>query len=169
MSPPGRPKGEIRSAQHEGGASSPPGRPMGETRLAPARAGWVAAAWALLSLPAWACGDSLGAEAQRIESPRWLLVYRATPAPIPVGRHFVLDFELCPRAAAGLPSEVRVDALMPEHKHGMNYRPSVSSPRAGVYRAEGLMFHMPGRWELVFELRDGQAAPQRLVQSLQVG
>ncbi len=119
--------------------------------------------------PAWACGDSLGAHAKRIESAQWLLVYRSTPEPIPVGRHFALDFELCPRAGAAQPAELRVDAQMPEHKHGMNYRPSVVSPRAGVYRAEGLMFHMPGRWELVFELRDPEAPPQRLVQSIQAG
>jgi hypothetical protein len=29
MSPPGRPKGEYRSAQHEGGPMLPPGRPKG--------------------------------------------------------------------------------------------------------------------------------------------
>jgi len=35
MSPPGRPKGEYRSAQHEGAPISPPGRPKGEYRRAP--------------------------------------------------------------------------------------------------------------------------------------
>ncbi len=30
MSPPGRPKGEYRSAQREGTPMSPPGRPKGE-------------------------------------------------------------------------------------------------------------------------------------------
>ncbi|MDP1693780.1 MAG: MFS transporter, partial [Burkholderiaceae bacterium] len=34
MSPPGRPKGEYRSAQHEGTLMSPPGRPKGEYRSA---------------------------------------------------------------------------------------------------------------------------------------
>ena len=34
MSPPGRPKGEYRSAQHEGTPVSPPGRPEGEYRRA---------------------------------------------------------------------------------------------------------------------------------------
>ncbi|MFG5411208.1 transcriptional repressor [Piscinibacter sakaiensis] len=34
MSPPGRPKGECRSAQHEGSPVSPPGRPKGEYRSA---------------------------------------------------------------------------------------------------------------------------------------
>ena len=47
--------------------------------------------------------------------------------------------------------------------------PAVKALGQGLYRAEGLMFHMPGRWELVFELRDGQVPPLRLVQSLQVG
>jgi hypothetical protein len=124
---------------------------------------------------AWACGENLGASVQRIENPQFVLVYRTTPTPVAVGRHFIIDFALCPRGAAVLPGEVRVDASMPEHKHGMNYRPSVVALGAGQYRAEGLMFHMPGRWELVFELRGGEtgsgtgAAPQRLVQTLQVG
>jgi len=34
MSPPGRPKGEYRSAQHEGNSIRPPGRPKGEYRSA---------------------------------------------------------------------------------------------------------------------------------------
>ncbi len=34
MSPPGRPKGECRSAQHEGNPFRPPGRPKGECRSA---------------------------------------------------------------------------------------------------------------------------------------
>ena len=45
----------------------------------------------------------------------------------------------------------------PAHRHGMNYRPSISALGGGRFRAEGLLFHMPGRWELVFELRaDGK-------------
>ena len=34
MSPPGRPKGEYRSAKHGGRLMSPPGRPKGECRSA---------------------------------------------------------------------------------------------------------------------------------------
>ena len=33
MSPPSRPKGEYRSAQHEGTPVSPPGRPKGESQV----------------------------------------------------------------------------------------------------------------------------------------
>jgi hypothetical protein len=124
---------------------------------------------ALAAGPALACGDSLGSGTRRIEDAQFLLVYKLMPEPVPVGRHFSLDFALCPRGATPLPGEVRVDAQMPEHKHGMNYRPSVALRGPGQYRAEGLMFHMPGHWELSFELRSPGAAPRRLSQSLQVG
>jgi hypothetical protein len=126
------------------------------------------ALWLLACGHALACGEALGAGAQRLESAEFQLAYKPSPTPIPVGRHFAIDFVLCPRDGAAPPAEVRVDATMPEHRHGMNYRPSVKPLAPGRYRAEGLMFHMPGRWELVFELR-GRGAPLRLAQSLQIG
>jgi cytochrome c peroxidase len=42
---------------------------------------------------------------------------------------------------------------MPEHRHGMNYAPALKALGPGRWRAEGLMLHMPGRWEFVFEIR----------------
>jgi cytochrome c peroxidase len=57
---------------------------------------------------------------------------------------------------------------MPEHRHGMNYAPAVKALGPGRWRAEGLMFHMPGRWELTFEVTAG-GATDRLVSSYQVG
>jgi hypothetical protein len=46
---------------------------------------------------------------------------------------------------------------MPEHRHGMNYRPTVVKGGDGVYVAEGMLFHMPGRWQLLFDVeRDGR-------------
>ena len=128
---------------------------------------WAAALLLPLS-PALACGEHLGAQARHIDTAQVQLAYRLLPDPVPVGRHFTIEIALCPKAGAGLPDELRVDATMPEHRHGMNYRPSVRAESPGRYRAEGLMFHMPGRWELVFELRGGGAA-QRLTQSLQIG
>ena len=120
---------------------------------------------------ALACGETLGANTRRIDAAQFQLVYKLLPEPVPVGKHFAIDVVLCPKGNAALPAELRVDATMPEHKHGMNYRPSVKILAPGQYRAEGLMFHMPGRWELVFELRGPGpgTAPQRLTQSLQVG
>jgi len=113
------------------------------------------------------CGEGLGATVQRLSDAHYQLVFKTTPSPIGVGQHFSLDFALCPIAAAAAPGEVLVDAHMPEHRHGMNYRPGVRSLGAGLYRAEGLMFHMPGRWELVFDVRSSDSTV-RLAQTLLV-
>jgi hypothetical protein len=125
----------------------------------------------LASGSALACGEDLGADARRIDSPRFQLAYKLLPDPVPVGKHFAIDIVLCPKGDAALPDELRADATMPEHKHGMNYRPSVKAVGPAQYRAEGLLFHMPGRWELVFELRGPNpgSAPLRLTQSLLIG
>jgi hypothetical protein len=71
---------------------------------------------------------------------------------VQVGAHFALDFAVCPRGSAKVPRAVRVDATMPEHRHGMNYRPVCDGKSAAMYRAEGFLFHMPGRWDLTFDI-----------------
>jgi hypothetical protein len=88
----------------------------------------------------------------RLESPRLEISYRTIPPRIAVGEHFTLELSVCARNGAALPERIKLDAQMPEHKHGMNYRPTVKPLGAGRYRSEGWMFHMPGRWEFVFDL-----------------
>jgi len=100
---------------------------------------------------------------QRVEGERYALAFQI-PA-VEVGKIFSFEFTICPKVAAGPPESVRVDAGMPEHRHGMNYRSSVTTLGAGRYRAEGMMFHMPGRWELVFELR-ARGRTDRLAKSI---
>ena len=81
--------------------------------------------------------------------------WQVDAAPISVGRHFAITVQLCPASAV----LARVDATMPEHRHGMNYRPSVKRLGDGRWRVEGLMFHMPGRWLLRMHVQaDGATA-----------
>ncbi|MDO9072632.1 MAG: hypothetical protein Q7U73_05160 [Rubrivivax sp.] len=81
------------------------------------------------------------------------LAWRAEPAPVVQGRPFALLLNVCPGQAV----LAAVDATMPEHRHGMNYRPSLQSLGDGRWRAEGLLWHMSGRWELRFDVRhDGR-------------
>ena len=95
------------------------------------------------------------------------IAWRAKPQPIAVGTPFSVEFEVCPRSASTTIDRLQVDAWMPEHQHGMNYRPSVTGRPATLMRADGLVFHMPGRWQLVFEMQaDGR--PLRLTQDLTV-
>ena len=77
------------------------------------------------------------------------LAWRAEPAPIVQGRPFALLLTVCPASA----ELAAVDATMPEHRYGMNYRPSLRPLGEGRWRAEGLLWHMSGRWELRFDVR----------------
>lgn len=87
----------------------------------------------------------------RMEAPGVVVVFRTLPPAIEIGRHFVVEALVCGDGA----SLTRVDATMPEHRHGMNYRPTLSAKGGGRYVAEGLLFHMPGRWELTFDVESG--------------
>jgi hypothetical protein len=93
------------------------------------------------------------------------LVYRFAPAELRTDRHFSLLIETCPLSAA---AELRVEATMPAHRHGMNYKPTVTREGPGRWRADGLLLHMPGEWQFRFEIReDGRT--ERLTDTLVVG
>lgn len=119
------------------------------------RVACAAAAILAVAGHAVACGESLRGDRRTIESARYAIAYTTDPPAIAVGRHFVVDFVVCPRADAPAPQSVRVDANMPEHRHGMNYRAAVVRLPTGAYRAEGMLFHMPGRWDLTFDVVAG--------------
>jgi hypothetical protein len=62
----------------------------------------------------------------------------------------------CRAPAAGPVAAIILDAQMPAHGHGMNYRPTTERLGPGRFRATGLMLHMPGRWRLTFDLVQGE-------------
>jgi hypothetical protein len=111
----------------------------------------VAAILAAWPVAAQTCADLAGAA--KIESERYRLAYRTRPEKIAVGQHFSMDLAVCPKDGQATPESLRVDAFMPEHRHGMNYKAIVKPGDGGRYLAEGFMFHMPGRWEFIFEVR----------------
>ena len=88
----------------------------------------------------------------RAEGRTAAIAFTTRPARIKVGELFSLDATLCVKAGAGAVRAFKVDASMPDHRHGMNYQPSVVRKGENAYTASGLMFHMPGRWQLVFEV-----------------
>lgn len=109
--------------------------------------------------PAAAPCAQLPAGSERIESAGAAIVWHTEPAQVRVGSPFAIVAAVCPLGDAK-GAEVRslaVDATMPEHRHGMNYAPQVRRMPDGRWRAEGLMFHMPGRWAIEFEAQvDGR-------------
>jgi cytochrome c peroxidase len=122
----------------------------------------VLAALVSLSLPVAACEPPV--KGARLDSAHYTLAY--TMSELAVSRHFTMDVGACAKSGA-LPQTLKVDAQMPEHRHGMNYRPEVKrialSEKAGQWRVEGMMFHMPGRWQLAFELGDERLAADVMV------
>jgi hypothetical protein len=120
--------------------------------LALPAAGWPVAGAA--APPTCEAPQGFGGQ-RRLESPDVVVIYRTVPAVIEVSRPFVVEAVVCPAQPAGAASGLLVDAYMPAHRHGMNYRPRVSRKDDGTYVAEGLLFHMPGQWQLRFDVERG--------------
>ena len=106
----------------------------------------LAAAALGLALAGAAHACEPGLQGTRLESKSYVLAYRAAPE---VGKHFSVEIAACAKKGPP-PRALKVDAHMPDHRHGMNYRPTVKPVGPGRWQAEGLMFHMPGKWEFLF-------------------
>jgi hypothetical protein len=124
-------------------------------------AGWLLTSALPLPLAVQAACPPAPPAAQTLRQGAVQAAWWAEPAPITVGQPFVLQLQLCPADAQLL----RVDATMPEHRHGMNYKPSLKPLGGGRWRAEGLLWHMAGRWELRLDLISA-GAEHRLLQSV---
>ena len=99
----------------------------------------------------------------RVESAQVSISYSTHPAKIAVGQPFVLELVACTKQGAAVSGRVKLNAHMPEHRHGMNYQPSVEQVGDGRFRSEGWLFHMPGRWEFLFDV-----GAERLTHSVRI-
>jgi len=82
----------------------------------------------------------------------------AAPDPIPLGDLFDIEVRVREGCRSGPPAEkvgLEVEAIMPGHGHGMNTHPRVATLGGGRFLATGLRFHMPGRWEVHFDVVRG--------------
>jgi hypothetical protein len=52
-------------------------------------------------------------------------------------------------------TDLKVDARMPGHKHGMVTKPKVTETAPNEYRVDGLKLHMAGDWEFYLGLKAG--------------
>ena len=68
---------------------------------------------------------------------------------IPLARPFSVLVSICDGTAV---REMRADAIMPAHQHGMNYTPKVTALGDGTFRVDDMLFHMPGLWELQIDV-----------------
>lgn len=87
----------------------------------------------------------------------YLVKYLCEPDPIILGELFrltvgVFDAKNGAPAAEGV--DLRVDAVMPEHEHGMNTKPAIERGADGLYHVDGMLLHMAGYWEIYFDAVD---------------
>lgn len=105
----------------------------------------------------------------------WRVVYRTEPDPPPRGALFSVDAWIFDAHEPDRPREdvaLQIDAGMPQHQHGMNRVPTIApmssgaAGAAGGFRAQGLLFHMSGRWELYFDVTRGAVTERAQVDVL---
>jgi hypothetical protein len=104
----------------------------------------------------------------RLATPEAEIAYRWEPGVIKVGQFFAAEVIACRAPGAGMVREIVLDAQMPAHGHGMNYRPTVAPTGPGRFRVTGLMLHMAGTWRLTFDLVHGDTRT-RLTQEVTLG
>jgi hypothetical protein len=79
------------------------------------------------------------------------------PAVIRVSEPFAVRVAVCNRKSADT-VKLELDAVMPRHGHGMNYRPTIKPLSAAnghvEYEVSGLLMHMPGQWQWQLSLSD---------------
>ena len=95
---------------------------------------------------------------------------------IKISQSFSLVALICPQEEGASITRATIDATMPEHQHGMNYKPKMQleaglgDQGSGIRRltAQGMVFHMPGKWQIELQIfgkdRDNQPwpSPERL-------
>jgi hypothetical protein len=90
--------------------------------------------------------------------------WKTNPSPMPTNEMFDLLVEVRPRDGGKLDAIwLRADAQMPEHNHGMNTQPRTEPLGNGIFAVKGLIFHMSGNWDLVFDVALGAVHEQAMV------
>jgi len=112
--------------------------------------------------------DTLAAFPEQLNDGGTAVAYKTNPARIEVGKPFSIEVVACVDGEKRMaPSRIRVDAGMPMHGHGMNYKPSERKIGPGHSSFDGMVFHMPGHWRITFDVYEGDKR-QRLTQKISV-
>lgn len=127
---------------------------------------WLLPLLAMLASAASACPAD-GFSGALLKGEKAAISLHLEPDPPLVDDFFVIDATVCD--VAGKPARLYyVDAIMPAHGHGMNYRPEVEDRGEGRYRITGMLFHMQGAWRLRFDVETAAGA-ERLTSAVHAG
>ena len=78
---------------------------------------------------------------------------RSQLQPLVINQIHSWHLELSNAAGAVQGANINLKGGMPEHDHGLPTQPMVTEEiRPGVYLIEGVRFHMPGAWQMLFSI-----------------
>lgn len=83
--------------------------------------------------------------------------YRSSTSSFAVGKDYKLSFNVRKYDGAAIESsiKIRVTGVMPSHYHGLAQKPIIQKSSDGTWLAEGVNFHMPGYWQIFFDIDNG--------------
>lgn len=93
------------------------------------------------------CEPETGIRLSGTTNAPWTVKIQFNPKDIPLNAPFDAIVTVCSQSER-LPTRLVVDATMPAHRHGMNYRPRAERVDSRRYEVDNLLFHMPGVWRL---------------------
>ena len=96
----------------------------------------------------------------------WNVQIQLNPEEIPINAPFDVVITLCSKEKKP-PVRIDVDAVMPAHKHGMNYEPKTVQINHYRYEVKNLLFHMPGVWRLEITIFE-KDKPHRFIHDVQL-
>ncbi|PIQ28347.1 hypothetical protein COW36_04060 [bacterium (Candidatus Blackallbacteria) CG17_big_fil_post_rev_8_21_14_2_50_48_46] len=86
---------------------------------------------------------------QLTDNKHYRVIYTPLPDPIPLNQHFRLKLTVQDAQNKVVENaKIYVDADMPTHNHGMTVKPKVKDLGKGIFEVRGMLFHMPGFWEI---------------------
>jgi hypothetical protein len=88
----------------------------------------------------------------------YLVCWRSEPRTIPRNADFELDVWVLRDGAPVADAILTVSGFMPEHGHGLLRAPRAERQEDGSYRVTGMLLHMRGHWQLLFEVLEGSLA-----------
>ena len=84
----------------------------------------------------------------------FVVMWSADADPISPSEYFSMNVRIEPDALGReqIGEDLRVDAGMPSHRHGMNVVPTVHRAGEGRWVVHDMLLHMPGEWVITFDV-----------------
>ena len=99
------------------------------------------------------CGPVDGVKMAGPSDSPWVVRVNLKPKVVPLNQPFGANITICSKTNL-VPVQMTVDATMPAHKHGMNYKSKTVRVGNHRYEVDNLLFHMPGLWRLQITVYD---------------